>query len=104
MYSLDLRKRVIDFISCGGSKAEAARRYQVAESTIYYWLNRSDLSPTIVKRRHRKLDWQALKTHVQQYPDMKLMDRAQHFGVTVSSIHYALTEMNITRKKSTKVS
>ena len=88
----------------GGSKAEAARRYEVAESTVYSWLNRPDLRPTIVKRRHRKLDWQAVAEHVKKYPDARLIDRAKHFGVTISSMHYALKQMNITRKKRAKVS
>ena len=38
-YSLDLRKRVLDFIATGGSKTEASRRFSVARSTLYKWLN-----------------------------------------------------------------
>ena len=38
-YSLDLRKRVLDFIQAGGSKTEAAKRFNVGRTTIYKWLN-----------------------------------------------------------------
>ena len=94
----------MNFVRSGGSKAEAARRYDISEATVYSWLNRPDLRPTIVKRRRRKLDWQAVAEHVKQYPDARLVDRAQHFGVTISSMHYALKQMKITRKKRAKIS
>ena len=103
MYSLDLRQRVVEFVQEGGTKAEAARRYRVAPSTVYSWLNRADLKPTLAKRRRRKLDWNALRDHVKQHPDARLVERAAHFGVTISSIHYALKEMKITRKKRTSL-
>ena len=41
-YSIDLRKRVLDFIQTGGKKAEAARRFSVNRSTIYRWLAAED--------------------------------------------------------------
>ena len=103
-YSLDLRQRVINFIHKGGSKREAAKLYEVCETTIYAWLKRDDLRPTKVLRRRRKLDWKALANHVQQYPDAQLKERAAHFGVRPSAIHYALKQMKITRKKTAKVS
>ena len=33
-YSTDLRKRVVDFIKAGGSKAEASRRFSITRATI----------------------------------------------------------------------
>ena len=99
-YSLDLRQRVIGYVEAGGGVSQASRLFKVGRSTIYQWLAREDLRPTQVKRRKRKLDWEALKRDVEQYPDTKLSKRAQKFGVQPSAIHYALKEMNITRKKS----
>ena len=95
---------MVNFVRSGGSKAEAARRYEVSEATVYSWLNRSDLRPTVVKRRRRKLDWDAVADHAKQYPEARLLDRAEHFGVTISSMYYALKQMKITRKKRTKIS
>lgn len=54
---------------------------------------------TQVKRRKRKLDWQALEKDVKENPDTRLIDRAKKFGVRPSAISYALKEMKITRKK-----
>lgn len=103
-YSLDLRIRVIDYIEQGGSILSAAKIYKVGRSTIYRWLARVDLKPTEVKRRSRKLDWQALEKDVKENPDLRLCDRAQKLGVNISSIGYALREMKITQKKRAKVS
>ncbi|MDR2187989.1 MAG: transposase, partial [Azonexus sp.] len=37
-YRTDLKSRVLSFVAAGGSKSEAARRYQVARSTVFVWL------------------------------------------------------------------
>lgn len=71
----------------------------MGRATIYRWLSREDLKPTQVKRRKRKLDWDALRKDVEQNPEAKLADRAQKFGVRTNAIFYALKEMKITRKK-----
>ena len=41
-YSTDLRKRVLDFIKAGGSKAEASRRFSITRVTIDRWLKAKD--------------------------------------------------------------
>ena len=103
-YSVDLRERVVAFVKAGGAKAEAARRFSVSEGSVHNWLKRDNLAPIKVKRRHRKLDWNALEQHIQQEPDVRLRDRAEHFGVHTSAIWYAIKQMNITRKKTAQVS
>ena len=103
-YSIDLRERVVAFVKAGGTKAEAARRFSVSEGSVHNWLKRNNLAPIKVKRRHRKLDWNALERHIQQEPDVRLKDRAEHFGVHTSAIWYAIKQMNITRKKTAQVS
>ncbi len=102
-YSMDLRERVVNYVRGGGSKAEAARRYEVSEATVYAWLKRENLQPTVVSRRRRKIDWQALEKHVHQHPDATLKDRGKQFGVNASAICYALKALQITRKKTAKV-
>jgi putative transposase len=98
-YSLDLRKKVIEYVEAGGSITKASRIYKIGRASVYRWLNRADLSPIQVKRRHRKLDWKALKKDVEENPDLRLIDRANKFGVRPSAISYALKKMKITRKK-----
>jgi transposase len=98
-YSIDLRKRVVDYVENGGRIAQATGLFQVVVATIYRWLGRTDLRATKVKRRKRKLDWKALENDVKENPDARLIDRAKKFGVRPSAISYALKEMKITRKK-----
>ncbi len=38
-YSIDLRKRVVEFVQGGGSKAEASRRYKVSLWCVNDWLS-----------------------------------------------------------------
>lgn len=102
-YSVDLRIRVLKWIENGGSLSKAAKIYQVSRATIYRWLNREDIKPTKVKRRKRKLDWEALKKDVQKNPEATLAQRAEKFGVRQNAIFYALKEMKITRKKNNYV-
>ena len=98
-YSIDLRKRVVNYVENGGRIAQAAGLFKVGRATIYRWLGRTDLRATQVKRRKIKLDWQALEKDVKENPDTRLIDRAKKFGVRPSAISYALKEMKITRKK-----
>ena len=102
-YSLDLRQRVIAFIENGGAITQASKLYKISRATIYRWLNRKNLAPTIVTRRQRKLDWQALAEDVKAEPEARLIDRAKKFGVRPNAIHYALKKMKITRKKKSCV-
>lgn len=100
--SHDLRKRVIDFVKSGGSKAEAAQRFQVSRASVYNWLNAPD---GLSHRRPgpkgpRKLDWEALRRQVEERSDMTQKERARHFGVSRHCIWHALQEMDLSRKKN----
>lgn len=100
-YSLDLRRRVVEFVEQGGSKAEASRVYRVSIWCVYDWCKRSDLRPKqLPERRKRKLDWEALRRHVQEHPDALLRERAEHFRVHINAIWYALKEIELTHKKN----
>jgi len=97
-YSLDLRKRVVSFVEQGGTRAEAHRRFDVHPDTIRNWLQRKDLSPSVVKTRNRKIDRQALAKHVRDYPHLLLRERAEYFGVHNHAIWYQLNQMKIVKK------
>jgi transposase len=102
-YSVDLRKRVVEFASSRGSKAEASRRYQISLWCVNNWCRRDDLTPTPQKGRKRKLNWEELSRHIQEYPDALLRERAQYFGVHISAIGYAKSRMGLSRKKNSKI-
>ena len=97
-YSLDLRKRVINYLKEGGSKVQARKIFKVNRQTIYNWLARKELSPSCATTRRRKLDKLALASHVRNHPDVLLRERADHFKVCISSMWMALHKINITKK------
>ena len=94
-YSIDLRKRVVVFVIDGGSKAEASRRYKVSLWCVNDWCKREDLTPQQQKGRKRKLDWEALSRHIQEYPEALLRERGRHFGVHTNTIWYANRQMKV---------
>ena len=99
-YSVDLRKRVVEYVKEGGEKKEAAKIFKVSLWCVYDWLKRENLEPIKVKRRKRKLDWEALKQDVKDRPNALLKERAKKFGVKINAIWYALKEMRISYKKN----
>ena len=103
-YSLDLRERVIDRLKQGHSVEDTAALFQVSPATIYRWRNRPALERTVVSQRRRKLDPQALRQHVKDYPEARLIDRAQDFDVHPSAIGHALKRHRITVKKTIPLS
>ena len=102
-YSTDLRKSVLDFINNGGSPTAAQRTFGISRRTIYNWLEAED--PFAYKKPGpkgpRHIDYDALQQHVADSPDSTLAERAKHFGVSINGIFYALSKLNITRKKKT---
>ena len=102
--SSDLRQRVVDFVRSGGSKAEAARRFQVGEASVYRWLSPGGLAyQRPGPRRAHKLDWDALRRHVETHPDRTQAERARQFQVSRPCIWYALQRLQITHKKKDRV-
>jgi len=99
-HSMDLRLRVVAFVSKGGSKVEAAQRFSVSRATVYGWLGRTDLSPKVHGPRQRKLDKASLLRHVRNHPEALLRERAAYFGVHINAIWEALQKLNIRFKKN----
>ena len=102
-YSIDLRERVIRYIEEGGSKIEASRIFNVCRMTIYKWLKKKVEKGTLKddppKRGWKKLEPSALLAYVQEHPDGRLADYANHFGASIPSVYEALKRLKITRKK-----
>ena len=103
--SKDLRQRVIAFVKSGGSRAEAAHRFQVSRGSVYNWLNAAD---ALRYRRPgpkagRRLDWEALRRHVEQQADLTQKERARYFGVSRHCIWNALWKMGLRRKKNDRL-
>jgi transposase len=104
-YSADLRERVLSFIERGGSKAEAARLYEVHLRTVFLWVSAGETYVRVKPgpRGSRKFDREALRAMLERQPDLLLKELAEHFGVTINTISHALIKMGISRKKNAAV-
>ena len=105
-YSEDLRKRVLRFVQQGGSKAEAARRYEVHLRTVFVWLAQGDQhqrgkpGPST----SRKFSRDKLARLLAKHPDALLKELAQALDVqSINTISHALKQMGISRKKNAAV-
>jgi len=104
-YSQDLRHRVLSFVSAGGSKAEASRRYAINVDTVYEWLKQSPdhQAKKPGPQDSRKFSRLALAQAVNAQPDIMLKELAARFGVGTTIISKTLQLMHIRRKKNTAI-
>lgn len=73
--SVDSRKRVVEFVAIEGSNAKASRRYQVSFLRVRDRCKRDYLTPQSRKGIKRKLDWEALLRHTQEYLGTLIRER-----------------------------
>jgi transposase-like protein len=101
-YSNDLKQRVLDFVAAGGGKSEAARRFSVARSTVFVWIDEpADHVPGRPgPKAGHKIDRQQLRQAVQAQPDLMLKELAQRFDASVNGISRSLMAMGLSRKKN----
>ena len=101
MYSQDFKNRVLNFINQGGSKSEAARRYDVGIATIFRWLNqpKDHVAGKTGPKTGYRLDWNKLKIMVEAQPDVQQKELAHHFGVSTGAVQNALKALGFVRKK-----
>jgi transposase len=104
-YALDLRERIAKFIQGGGSKAEAARRFGLARSSVYRYLaaaQKGALTPKTSWGTWRKLDPQKLSAHVKKHPAATLKELQTVFGVSHHAVWVRLGQLGFTLKKTHK--
>lgn len=96
-FSLDLRERVVQFVEGGGSKTEAARRFGVSRWCVYSWLGRETLKPDRqgAPVGPRKISFDRLRVHVEQYPDAYQYERAKDLGVSRHVVMNGLKRLGI---------
>jgi transposase len=102
-YSIDLRERVLAYLSRHNDKKLASQLFRVGIATIYRWVKQQNekghLEPIRREYVYRKLDYSLLEQYMTDYPDHLLCEIARHFAVKEQTIFYALKRLKITRKK-----
>jgi transposase len=99
-YGLDLRERVVSFVSGGGSKAAASRDFKVSLWCVHNWCSRENISAKPHPNRVSKIDMKKLSRDLQDRPDAILRERAIEFGVTEQAIWHGLKRLKATHKKN----
>lgn len=101
-YSIDLRKRVLNYLKSGGSKSEASKIFGVCSKTIWNWAKRESLGILEPKQREafpRKINHESLLQYIQDHPEAHLKQIGDQFGVTPPAIFYACKKLKISLKK-----
>jgi transposase len=101
-YCKAFRRRVLDFVANGGSKAEAARRFCISRPQVFAWLKQpADHEPGKPgPKTSRKYDQEGLRAEVEANPDALLRELAASRGVSIHSIFLALKRLGFVRKKN----
>lgn len=102
-YGLEIRELVVSYINAGGSKSRASDIFEVSERTIYYWMTRKNLAPTLKHTKGYKIDSKALKEYIKNNPDAYLREIAQEFNVSIAAISKAFSKLKISNKKNTSL-
>lgn len=99
--SLDFRKQVFKIKELEKLTDQAVcKRFGISTRTFFLW--KQNLIP--IGKRNKpstKIDMEALKKHVEEFPDAYQYERAAFFGVSPNCILYALRRLNISVKKNT---
>ena len=101
--SLDMRQRILKIRQEEGlSMAKVAKRFGVSVVSVMRWFQNIHA----IKKRHRsgRINREALKFDVEEYPDAYQFERAERLGVSEFCIWYALKKLNITYKKNSAAS
>ena len=98
-----MRKKILKIRHEKGlSMAKVAERLGVGVASVMRWSNNIEC----IKKRNRstKIDMEALKLDIEQYPMPANMSRATRLGVSAYCIWYALKRLNVTYKKNSAAS
>jgi transposase len=101
-YALALRERVMKFIRAMAPKVEAARRFDLARSSVYRYLASAKKGGLALKTSWGtwlKLDPEKLRAHVKKHPDATLKEIQGVFGVSHHAVWVRLGQLGFTLKK-----
>ena len=97
MYSLDFRLAIKEAEKL--SFAELSKRFKVGIASLVRWSKK--IEPTLKRKKPAtKIDMEALKRDVEEYPERNQYERAERLSVSQKGIFVALKRLGITYKKS----
>jgi transposase len=103
-YSIDFRKKAIEYMEKGHSKEELYEAFGIYPSRITAWRKllkeTGSLEPQYKETRERKIDLEELTAALERKPDATLGELAKLFDCTEVAIFYALKRAKLTLKKN----
>ena len=102
MYSIDYRKRAVEYKREGHTFKQLSEVFKITDDTYYRWAKEYDNGfpkPEAPRERSRKIDKEKLKQAIEEKPDAYLSELAVLFDCTPQAVFYALKKMKITLKK-----
>lgn len=107
VYSVDLRRRVMDALASGMKKSTICKTFNICYQTIYNWMQRKeetgDVKPiTNVQRGHSHAikDLQEFKQFISKHADLTQEEIAKRFHISASTVGRYLNKVRVTRKKN----
>jgi transposase len=101
-YSINFRKKVLKAKAKEGLSFEkVAARFCVSKAAVVRW-SKNLKSPNKRNKPWKKLDKEALKKDILEFPDSYCYERAKRLGVSPSGIRYAKKRLGVSYKKNSK--
>ena len=105
-YPLELRRRIVEFVGEGGSKAEAARRFKVSRMTVHRYARQcreGRLEPKPQGGSAERFADESLRRELRSRPDATLAEHGRALGVSHVAVWKRLRRMAVTLKKTPAV-
>lgn len=105
-YSLDLRKKALEYLEKGGTEEAAAAAFGITTRTLSNWKRRKreqNLAPKPRRLSPSKIDSEQLRQYIQEHPDAYLREIALEFESTLQAIFYACKRLKISLKKRSPI-
>lgn len=102
-YSLDLRKKVIEFIEAGNSQVSAAKIFNLNISTVNTWYLRYKTEGHYLPKKRPgakpKVEHSKFVQYIEDHPNATTAEMGEHFGMTYGGAHYWLRKLGFSYKK-----
>ena len=106
-YSIDYRKRALEFIEEGHTQKEAQKVFKVGSTTIKEWKKLLSETGTLEKRplnrEARVFESDKLRAYIDEHPQALLKEIAERFGGSTSGADSALTREKLTLKNNSRI-
>lgn len=102
-YSIDFRKKVIEFVKAGNSQRRASKLFNISKSTISTWCIRYKKEGSYAaKKRHGakpRIKVDEFIKYVKSHPNATTSEIGKKFNMTHGGAHYWLQKLSFGYKK-----